>query len=347
MKPHLSLPPSFTARPATLDDAKAVADLLNLCAIEWTGAPETSPEDLRSFWTSPMLNMEQDTLLILDASHQIVAYGEVYDTPPHVRLYLYGRVHPAYTGKGLGTALTQWGLERASLSLAKAPADARIVLHDYLPRQAIEGARLLESFGFQHIRTSYQMRIELTTPPQPAPFPKNIQVRPVNLGHELEDLIRAHKQAFHDHWGYVETPMDESVKEWQHWLETDSHVDPALWFVAMDGNEIAGYCLCSPGTEEDPQLGWINLLGVRREWRKQGLGLALLLYGFNALFQRGFRQIGLGVDASSLTGAIRLYQRAGMYVHREYFLYEVEVRPGKDYLTQTIEDHEREKASSE
>ncbi len=222
-----------------------------------------------------------------------------------------------------------------------------MVIHQYLPFQAVDGAQLLEKFGFHHIRNSYQMRIELNASPQPAIFPEGIRVRPILLEQDLEALIRAHKQTFQDHWGYVETPMEESLKDWRHWIETDPHVNLSLWFLAMEGAEIAGYCLCSPGTEEDPQLGWINLLGVRREWRKHGLGLALLLHGFNALFQRGFSRIGLGVDASSLTGATRLYQRAGMYVHREYHLFEYEVRPGKDYLTQTIEDHEHEKTVTE
>ncbi|MEJ5314114.1 MULTISPECIES: GNAT family N-acetyltransferase [Anaerolinea] len=347
MKPNFSLPPAFTSRPATLADAEAVASLLNRCSMEWVGAPETSAQDILSFWTNPMMNLERDTLLILDEDQQVVAYGEMYDSPPHVRLYLYGRVHPEWKGKGLGTALIQWGLARAALALESAPAEARVVVHQYLPSQAVDGAQLLERSGFRHIRNSYQMRIEFNTPPQPAIFPEGIQVRPVNLEQDLEALIHAHKQTFKDHWGYVETPMEEALKDWRHWIETDPHVDPALWFVAMNGGEIAGYCLCSTGTEEDPQLGWINLLGVRREWRKHGLGLALLLHGFHALYQRGFYRIGLGVDASNLTGATRLYQRAGMHVHREYHLFEYEMRPGKDYLTQTIEGHEHEKAAAE
>jgi mycothiol synthase len=33
---------------------------------------------------------------------------------------------------------------------------------------------------------------------------------------------------------------------------------------------------------------------------------------FNEFWQRGYRKVYLGVDASSLTGADRLYERAGM-----------------------------------
>jgi hypothetical protein len=43
------------------------------------------------------------------------------------------------------------------------------------------------------------------------------------------------------------------------------------------------------------------------------------------------------VDAGSLTGATRLYERAGMRVEQRYDTYLYELRPGKDYTVQTIE----------
>ena len=60
----------------------------------------------------------------------------------------------------------------------------------------------------------------------------------------------------------------------------------------------------------------MGILGVRRPWRKRGLGLALLLHSFSAFHRRGQRRVSLGVDAGSLTGALRLYERAGSYTVR-------------------------------
>jgi ribosomal protein S18 acetylase RimI-like enzyme len=56
----------------------------------------------------------------------------------------------------------------------------------------------------------------------------------------------------------------------------------------------------------------VGTLGVRREWRRQGLGAALLQRAFVALYDRGLSTIGLGVDAENPTGALGLYERAGM-----------------------------------
>lgn len=76
-------------------------------------------------------------------------------------------------------------------------------------------------------------------------------------------------------------------------------------------------------------IGWVRTLGVRRPWRKKGLGLALLQYSFGEFYKRGKSTIGLGVDASNPTGATRLYQRAGMYIASEFVTYEKELRASR------------------
>ena len=82
-------------------------------------------------------------------------------------------------------------------------------------------------------------------------------------------------------------------------------------------------------------MGWVSILCVRRPWRGKGLGLALLQHTFNELHHWGKRRAGLGVDAQNLTGAIRLYEKAGMRVQRQYDTYELELRPGVELRTET------------
>ena len=81
--------------------------------------------------------------------------------------------------------------------------------------------------------------------------------------------------------------------------------DPALWFIAEESGEPAGICLCRPEWGADRTLGWVNVVGVRRPWRRQGLGLALLLHAFGELYQRGIERVGLGVHGENPTGAPR------------------------------------------
>ena len=64
--------------------------------------------------------------------------------------------------------------------------------------------------------------------------------------------------------------------------------------------------------------------------------MALLLHSFGEFYRRGRHTVGLGVDSQNLTGATRLYERAGMHVARIYIAYEKELRAGVELSTQTI-----------
>ena len=73
----------------------------------------------------------------------------------------------------------------------------------------------------------------------------------------------------------------------------------------------------------------MNELAVRRPWRLRGLGLALLRRAFGEFYSRGTRKVTLAVDSQSLTGATRLYERAGMRVERLYSVYRKELSTGE------------------
>src|SRR5262249_61438762 len=92
--------------------------------------------------------------------------------------------------------------------------------------------------------------------------------------------------------------------------------DPTRWFLAWAGDEVAGYALNAYERPGDPGYGWVGTLGVRRAWRRRGIGEALLYRSFGALHARGQNHVRLSVDAENTTGATRLYERVGMPVLR-------------------------------
>ena len=116
------------------------------------------------------------------------------------------------------------------------------------------------------------------------------------------------QESFADHWDFRRIPFDV----WRSFMAADSRFDPELWWLAEDGDELAGVCLNFWHFSGDPTFGWIGTLGVRRPWRRRGLGLALLRHSFVDFKRRGATRVGLGVDAENTTGAVRLYERAGM-----------------------------------
>jgi ribosomal protein S18 acetylase RimI-like enzyme len=64
---------------------------------------------------------------------------------------------------------------------------------------------------------------------------------------------------------------------------------------------------------------------VRKPWRGRGLALALLLEEFARFHARGCDDVYLFVDAENPTGAVRLYEKAGMKVWRRFGHYRLEL----------------------
>lgn len=332
----MHLPAGYTTRPATLADVPAAVELFNTCAIAQIGRPEVNETDMQIEWADPRMDLEHNTRLILAPEGQFAGYVELYDRAPHVKFWLWGCVHPEHTGRGLGTTLMTWAEERARVLLQQAPEEARVILQTSVVSTDEVSQALYHARGFTLNRHFLRMVIEMDAPPPLPVLPPGILIRPYDPETEFEAVLHTDREAFRDHWGFVESPFEEMLAQWQHWIDHDPDYDPTLWFLALDGAEIAGISLCSSHITEDPELAWVNTLGVRREWRRQGIALALLQHSFGEFYRRGKRKVGLGVDAQSLTGATRLYERAGMHVVRTYSNYEKELRPGVDLAKKAL-----------
>ena len=173
----------------------------------------------------------------------------------------------------------------------------------------------LGRLGYAPIRHSYRMRIDFLEPPLEPEWPEGISVRPATET-DIRTAYDVYSETFADTWEFGNDPFDE----WSHWM-LEEGLDLSLWFVAEADGEAAGIALNKPSDGEEG-LGWVRVLGVRRPWRRKGLGRALLLHVFGEFHRRGFHGVGLGVDAESLTGAHRLYESAGMRVYRRSVVFE-------------------------
>jgi mycothiol synthase len=331
------LPNGYTARPVRLADAEALAGMFNADSRRLYGVDQHDAANLKTEWRTPGFTLERDTVAVFAPSGEPVGYAEVWDIdPPHVRLWSWGCVHPEQRSLGIGTALLAWEEERGRIAVANAPSGTRVSLRQSVSILDEPAGRLLESSGYVAIRHNYQMRIELdSSVPVPA-WPSGVAVRSFDPGQDLAPLVETVRASFRDHWGYVESPWESDLAVWRHIITEEKDFDAALWFLAVHGERIVGVALCSAEETEDPDLGFVNTLGVVRDWRRHGVGLALLHHAFAELGRRGKKRVGLGVDASSLTGAVRLYERAGMHIARRRVLYERELRPGLDLTTQRV-----------
>ena len=330
----------YRLMPTTMDDAEDAVRMFNAHSLAMVGVEDYTTEDLRREWDTPGFNLSQDTRVVRLPDGKLIAYYEVWDSgDPHVLLFVWGRVLPGYEDPELDEVLQAWLDERIGKALPLSPPDARVAVRSFVNRNDTSTRQFLEKAGYRNIRSNYRMVIQLNGKPPTPELPDGITIRTMVRGQDERSVIEAVRASFQDHWGYVEHPFEEELERWIHMMDTNPDFDPSLWILAVDGDQIVGTSLCWPKIHDDPDMGWVGTLGVIRPWRRKGLALALLYHSFTKLYERGKTRIGLGVDASSLTGATRLYEKAGMHSDPrfEYRMYEKEIRPGIDLTTQSLE----------
>jgi len=326
-------------RAPTLDDAGAVTALLNACSRAAIGVGDTREERLRNDWqVIPGFDRESDVRIATTSAGEVVACIAIWNrAEPYARSWVVLRVHPDFVNHDIGRQLLAWGEERARQKIHLASADARITMQGGAMSREKEHICYLRDAGFLFLRHTLMMKIELETPPPAPRFPEGIRIVTHEEFQDHTAVFKAVDEALRDHYGYVEEPFEEAFGEWMYLINNNVYHDPALWFLAMDGDEIIGTSLCDSGMNEDPDMGYVDTVCVRRPWRRQGIALALLRLSFAECYRRGMRKAALHVDAQSLTGATRLYEKAGMRVERQYDGYEKELRPGVDLRTQSVE----------
>jgi mycothiol synthase len=323
----------FTIRPAQMSDLVAVVALMNICSMKVIGRTDDSLEDIGADWQMPGFNQAQSQRVVIAPDGQVVGFAEVRDYPRPSYPFLDIYVHPDYETEGITDVLVEWGEERARAAIAIVPPDARVAMQAASYEQDRWYKQVLEDAGMQAIRHHWRMDIVLNTPPPLPKWPDGINVRTLIPGQDERNVLEVQRTAFRDHWGYMDQPFEAHFERWWFTWQNEGEFDPSLWFLAMDGEIIAGISLCKLNPAGDQDTGWVSTLGVRREYRRKGLGMALLLHSFQVFYQLGKARVGLGVDASSLTGATRLYQKAGMSVVMQIDIYEKELRPGRDLAT--------------
>ena len=334
----LPLPAGYTGRGGRIDDYKITFDLLNAHSQYMNGSNDlNNPELVRLDWLNEGFNPEVDLHMVFTQDGSLAAFIECWtNQEPPVHPWIFGSVHPDHWGRGIGSHILTWAEDHTRLALEKCESELRVAPRSGTEAHNANGNALFEGLGWEHHRSFYRMVTDLHSAPEVPTFPEGITVRPYNPKTETEEVYRTFVDTFRDHFGFIEQPFEKGFAGFKHNEIEEPGYDPRFWFVAMDGNEMVGICICRVEDEEDAEAGWVDKLGVRRAWRKRGLGYALLKHAFAAFHADGKKRAGLGVDADSLTGALKLYENAGMRVQRQFNQYEKELRPGREISVESL-----------
>jgi mycothiol synthase len=301
------LPDDLARRPLRPEDAGVAAALHDDDEVFRGSRPRLEAQDVQDWWLR--MDLEHDSWLF-EADGRAVALGWI-ENHGDVAVAS-GCVHPVAKNRGLGAVL-------ADLSEGRAREKGCRVIRQFAPASDEAARGLFEGRGYRDVRHFFEMTIDLVEEPPVPSLPAGLSIETFR-DEDARAWHAAAGKAFEDEWGFLQMPFEE----WWQMRSTAADFDPTLWFLVRDGGEIAALARCDAGRRGG---GFVGMLGVRKAWRRQGVGLALLQHAFGEFQRRGATRVGLGVDTENPAGATRLYERAGMRVEAEYVNFERALEP--------------------
>jgi mycothiol synthase len=312
----------YTLRHYRPNDYQDLAQLLKAANTVLGVASSITAEELNAMIVVPDFNPGTDSFVFEDGGRVIAMSHQGFHTNSGV-CWADAVVHPECRGQGIGAELIRL-TEARCLEWAKKtlPPEQTVLLQLAVSDRNTGAMRLFEAHGYRVVRTFYKMQIDFADPVEltesiNTPLPAGLELLPFDWTRDARAVYEADMDAFADHWGFERATFEE----WSREVIDNPQTNFSLWLVAVDGDEIAGICLNRASDADNPNMAWVWLLGVRRKWRKQGLGTALLRTSFARFRQQGSKGAGLMVDSSNSTNAVGLYERAGMYVERRRLVY--------------------------
>ncbi len=334
-----TLPAGWTARAAEIGDVDRAVEMMNARSQKFYGENQITRENVEAWWKSPRFDQATDLRLVFDADGALVGIANISNPgEPYAEIGCAGVTHPFHEqDSALWDWMHAWCLDRAQEFVPLAADGARVAAVSGIAKKDSARAAALERAGFAAVRVANHMRIDLSSSTPVAVWPEGVSLRTVDVDNDLHALVALYLETWRDHWGFIERPFDQALADWREQIESEGErFDPTLWFLAVDGNEIAGISLCASHIAGDSTRGYVTGLGVRPAWRKRGIALAMLHHTFAEFRRRGYTAVELDMDSQNLTGALRVYERAGMRPVRQAVTYEKELRAGVDLATREL-----------
>jgi len=251
-------------------------------------------------------------LVFIELDGTPVGYGRCMWDKEITGKYLYSffiHLKEESRGKGIGTAVAGHFIRRLTEISAKHPAEAQKYLQSWASSTQTWYSGLMEKLGFEPARYGISMVRPASELMTVSSLPEGLEVREVQP-EDYRKVWEADKEAFRDHWGYVEP----TEKDYQAYLEFQ-YFEPELWKVAWEGDEVVGMVrnFINPKENEtrNCKRGYTEFISVRRPWRRQGVARSLLTQSVQMFIEMGMAETALGVDTQNPNNAMHLYKSVG------------------------------------
>ncbi len=183
--------------------------------------------------------------------------------------------------------------------------------------------QFLEELGFNLIRKTSLMEIDLARVPSDIDVNRGFSIRPLSERVD-EDIERLNSLRNECSQGRANS-QPTSVEEIRYLLRNNPYSFLKSFFAVQDG-KCVGFVIVAIdekyNREKNANAGIVLGLGVLGSHRRSGIGTELVLYGLGVLRTEKMTRALLDVDDSNETGALRLYERIGFSVLEKYLTYE-------------------------
>ena len=144
-------------------------------------------------------------------------------------------------------------------------------------------------------------------------LPNGFLIRPLNGTREVDAYVELHQAVFES--------KNMTTKWRRRTLQRPEYIsDLDLVAVTPDGRR-AAFCICWLAKDSKGEVsGQIEPLGVHADFRKLGLGRAILVEGLKRLSAKGATQIYVQTD-NYRNAAFKLYESAGFHVTHDILMY--------------------------
>jgi ribosomal protein S18 acetylase RimI-like enzyme len=305
-----------TLRSATPADIGAIHELHHRIQAHDRIPTPMSRAEFDDWLEEPHFDLAADTRVV-EIDGRMTAWGRVWHHPSGVReerAYVIGGVAPEQRGRGIGSALIRWEMERATIKLRSCGDDLPKHIRTYAYDFESATRALYARHGLEIVRYADELLRELGAPAEQVAV-EGITIVPWDAARS-DEARRAQNEAFADHWG--STPHDGP--SWEHLIHSHgTRLD--LSFMALEGDHLIG--LTRNGVFPDEEAvsgrrdGWILQVSVLRSHRRRGIASALIAASLDRFRAAGLTHSVLGVDSENPTGAYRIYERLGYRpIHR-------------------------------
>ena len=291
----------ITSRPLEHPDLGAAVALLHADDRRWFGEAVLAPEDVRAEWDRPGFDLATSSEGWFEdegtaGEEALVAFATLTN-----RGDLLVAVDEAWAGAGLEEALLQrWEDEARRRGLP--------TLHRDLPADDVEGLARLAARGWQVEEAGWILRLDASTPLEPASLPGGYAVRAVTE----DDLPEVHRVVME---AFAQYGPSRPYEDWRSGMVDRPDVAVGHWRLATYAGLAVGACLVQDPPGAGAGEAWVPQVAVVPGHRRHGLARELLVRVALAARERGVARLGLFTYEA--TGALGLYERVGMrVVHR-------------------------------